>query len=694
MSDTANTSRSVGIPRRRSLDGLRALAVTGVLLYHGGVSWAGGGFLGVDLFFVLSGFLIMSLLLEEQRRTGRLGLRSFWGARARRLLPAIALLLVTVLWVLPLLGVRWGSGVAGDAWATATYVSNWWFIASGDSYVEQAYGPSPLLHTWSLAIEEQWYVVLPLLLVLAFRARVSRRLLTLALALCTVASVALAWWLHPAGADPTRAYFGTDTRVQALLVGALAALLVGDLVWHPGDSARSRRLSWLAVPGLVLLLALAAAARPEADWLYTGGFLAVALACVLLVVGAAAAPPDSRRLSWLLTSRPLVALGLISYGVYLWHWPVYLALDVQRTGLDGLSLLALRVAVTVSAATASYFLVELPVRRQFWRRWQRPYVPAPAMAAVAGGVVLAALVMPAPPAPVEPGSMVALSRLAAQERERSAAEPSESPDTVSSSPTDEPVPSREPGQDTEPGREKSREPAPRATPIRSIVLVGDSQALSLFAAVKDAPGKDLTVRVATRFGCGVVPYVATADGVTLSPQEPLCSDWAKAREQEIATAQADLGVLFAGAWEQYDRYVGGRAVSFRDAEWTRLTTRDYRTVLEEMSRHVDHLAVALNHCHDAPAVQAPVTTLYQWGRYPPVVNDPARVAATNRAIRAAADALPDVTVLDVDAFLCAKGLKDTLDGVTLRTDGVHWTTEGGRLVWSWMLPQLEAEGRN
>ncbi|HSR22504.1 MAG TPA: acyltransferase, partial [Candidatus Eisenbacteria bacterium] len=227
------SAQAGGIPRRRALDGLRAVAVAGVLLYHGGVSWAGGGFLGVDLFFVLSGFLIMSLLLAEQRRSGRLGLRAFWGARARRLLPAVALLLVAVLWVLPAFGVRWGARVSGDAWATAAYASNWRFIASGQSYVDQAAGPSPLLHTWSLAIEEQWYLALPVVLVLASRLRRPARFLAILFVAAAAASATLGWRLHAAGGDPSRSFFGTDTRAQELLVGALAALWGGHLVWRP-----------------------------------------------------------------------------------------------------------------------------------------------------------------------------------------------------------------------------------------------------------------------------------------------------------------------------------------------------------------------------------------------------------------------------------------------------------------------------
>lgn len=654
------TAETVGIPRRRALDGLRAVAVAAVLLYHGNVSWARGGFLGVDLFFVLSGFLIMSLLLAEQRRTGRLRLRAFWGARARRLLPAVALLLVAVLWVLPAFGVRWGGRVTGDAWATAAYASNWWFIASKQSYVDQAAGPSPLLHTWSLAIEEQWYLVLPLVLVLSARMRRPTRFLATLLALAAVASVALAWWLRPAGGDPSRAFFGTDTRAQELLVGALAALWVGHLVWRPEAAGRPRGISWLAALGAAGLIGCAAVAGPESDWLYRGGLLLVAVACALLVVGAAAAPRATWGLHRLLAWRPLVAVGLVSYGVYLWHWPVYLLLDADRTGLAGPSLLALRVATTLLVATASYHLVEMPVRRQVWRQWQG--IPARWVAAGAGALVLAALVRPVGPAAPAADSLVSLARLAPDHP---------APGTFTPSRTTRP----------QPGRSAHR-----------ILLVGDSQALSLYAAVRDRPGAGLTVGLVTRFGCGVVPYVATAEGQVLRPQRPLCTTWAQRRASEIAAAGADVGVLFAGDWEQYDRYLGGRAVSFRDPQWLRLTARAYRGVLAEMHRHVRHLAVVLDHCHRAPPVALPVQTLYQWGRYPPVVNDGARVAAVNRAARLAAAAFRDVAVLDVNAFLCGHGYTGERAGVRLRTDGVHWTTGGAQIVWRWMAPRLRAVG--
>jgi peptidoglycan/LPS O-acetylase OafA/YrhL len=662
MTERAATIALPGLPRRPALDGLRALAVTGVLLYHGDVPWGRGGFLGVDVFFVLSGFLITALLLDQQQRAGQVSLGAFWAARARRLLPALGLLLVAVLWVLPWAGVRWSKQVAGDAWATAAYVSNWRFIASGQSYADQGSAPSPLLHTWSLAIEEQWYVVLPLLVVvigLLVNRRRSRTVLTLILGVGCALSVSLSWALHSPGGDITRVYYGTDTRLQALLVGALAAVLLGPRVWAAGESGS--RLPWLAAPGLAGLVILAALASPGSDWLYRGGLLAVAVCAALVVVGLVSAGESQGGLAGVFSLRPVVALGLISYGVYLWHWPVVLVLDEDRAGFGGPGLFAARVAVTLAVATVSYVVVERPVRQRIWRRVDQPmrqWVPA-----LTGGLalVVAALVFPVGAAAVAPDSLAALAGVAA---------------TASASPSPDPSP----------GAQSSGGP----TGPSIVVLVGDSQALSLFAAVKDRPGDGLTLRLATRLGCGVTPYTAAVGGVELHPQQPLCGDWARTRETEIAAAQADVGVLFAGTWEEYDRSDAGVRLAYSSAQWQRETTAAYRTVLAEMSRHVRHLAIVLDHCHRAPTSDLPVATLYQWGRYAPVVNDPRRIAAQNAALRAAAAGFDGVTVLDPGTLLCAHGYSATLGSVRLRTDGVHWTAAGARLVWGWMRPQLLA----
>ena len=197
-----------GLAYSPALDGLRALAVIAVMLYHGGSSWLGGGFLGVDVFFVLSGFLITTLLLLEHESTDRVDLVAFWGRRARRLLPALFLVLVAVLLYGAFLTGEAAATIRSDALATLFYVSNWWFIASGNSYFAQFQDPSPLTHTWSLAIEEQWYLLLPLVLVLLLPKLRSRRPLAIALgALSLLSAVEMAWLANPA-TDASRVYYG------------------------------------------------------------------------------------------------------------------------------------------------------------------------------------------------------------------------------------------------------------------------------------------------------------------------------------------------------------------------------------------------------------------------------------------------------------------------------------------------------
>ena len=379
----------------------------------------------------------------------------------------------------------------------------------------------------------------------------------------------------------------------------------------------------------------------------------------------------------------MVALGTISYGVYLWHWPVDLVVDADRLGFAGPGLFAVRVGVTLAIASASYLLVERPVRQRFWRRAEQPRRQwLPALAAGAA-LVLAALALPGGAAAVSPDSLAALAAVAAGASASPAATPASTVGSTSATTgasNARTAPTASPGSTA-----TSAEPG-----AHTVVFVGDSQALSLFAAVKDHPGAGLTLRLTMRLGCGVTPYVAVVGRVQLAPEQPLCGDWARTRESEIAAAQADVGVLFGGTWEEYDRFDAGRAMPYTSAAWLAQTTAAYRTVLTEMSRHVRHLAVVLDHCHGAPAVDQPVSTLYQWGRYAPVVNDPRRIAAQNTALRAAAAAMPGVTVIDPGALLCTHGYQARLGSVRLRTDGVHWTAGGARLVWAWMRPQLLA----
>ncbi|HET6793380.1 MAG TPA: acyltransferase family protein [Acidimicrobiales bacterium] len=369
-----------------ALDGLRALAVAAVIAYHLGYGWAGGGYLGVDLFFVLSGFLITGLLEGEHRRSGAIRLGAFWARRARRLLPALLLVLVAVTLYAHLGPTQVSPKVLrGDALSTLFYFANWHFIAAHNSYFAQFSAPSPLEHTWSLAIEEQFYVVWPLV-ILALLRRGGRRRRSTAMVAVTALAVAsagaMALLAHGTG-DPSRAYFGTDSRVFELMVGAGLALLVQGRA-QPGPRVRAA-LQVGGALGLALLVAGWSVLGGPPAWMFTGGFLAAAV--IAAVVIAAVIWPDNGPLGRILSLPALRWVGRVSYGLYLWHWPVFVFVDQQATGLSGAELTALRLGLTVAVTTLSYYLLEQPIRRRGLAGWK--VLAAPAAAAATATVIVA-----------------------------------------------------------------------------------------------------------------------------------------------------------------------------------------------------------------------------------------------------------------------------------------------------------------
>ncbi len=372
---TGMTSATTAVTGRHlpALNGLRGMAVIGVVAYHLQVGWAKGGYLGVDLFFVLSGFLITTLLLEEWVGTGRVNLGAFWGRRAKRLLPALFLVVAALALYLVCNALFGGpganglidlSGLRGDAIATLLYVNNWHLIFAHQSYFAQFSTPSPLQHTWSLAIEEQFYLVWPLLLLVLLRygRRIWRRVgVAVTVTLGVGSSVLMAVLFHP-GVDPSRIYYGTDTRLFDLMAGATVAFLAAS---RPQPSAQWRRtLHWVGpaaavVLGVFWVLAGTPGGLPT-TFMFEGGFLVCAALAALVVADARLVESGrfARGLAW----KPLHFVGTISYGVYLWHWPVIVYLNGARTGLSAWPLNLLRIAVTLAVSTASYYLVERPIR--------------------------------------------------------------------------------------------------------------------------------------------------------------------------------------------------------------------------------------------------------------------------------------------------------------------------------------------
>jgi hypothetical protein len=223
--------------------------------------------------------------------------------------------------------------------------------------------------------------------------------------------------------------------------------------------------------------------------------------------------------------------------------------------------------------------------------------------------------------------------------------------------------------------------------VETVLLVGDSVALSLLPAARAS--REVQVNIATRFGCGTAPFTAVAEGVVLEPEQPLCNEWDEARVREIAAQPADLGVLFLGPWELYDRWVDGDTVGVESEQWLRLSAESYQRVLGEMVPHVDSIAVIPNFCRGAPDVGLPVEAMYRSGRYAPVVNDKYRMMRANEALWRALDAMSlEVDIVDLGDYLCKAGYVPQLDGVELHTDGVHFTEQGGDLVWRYLERQL------
>jgi peptidoglycan/LPS O-acetylase OafA/YrhL len=350
------------------LDGLRAVAVAAVVLFHAGAGWMSGGFLGVDVFLVISGYLITLLLLGEHDQRGAISWRRFWSRRARRLLPALFALLIAVTTLLAVFARDELAELRGQLAAAVTYCTNWFLIFRHQSYFDSIGRPPVLQHLWSLAVEEQFYLLWPVLLVGLLRPARRRVSLATVIGVGAVASAAWMAFLYQPGLDPSRVYYGTDTRAAALLLGALLAV-----VWRPAEHARlaSTQRAALDVIGATAVAALVVAfveldeTNPS---LYRGGFFIVAVLAMVAVVAAAHA--GTFLGCRLLGNRPLTWIGKRSYSIYLWHWPIVV---FTRPGIDiplgTYPTLVLRIILTLLAAEASYRYVETPIRDGRVQRW-------------------------------------------------------------------------------------------------------------------------------------------------------------------------------------------------------------------------------------------------------------------------------------------------------------------------------------
>ena len=645
-----------GIP---ALNGIRGIAVALVLVGHGGIPGVAGGFIGVDVFFVLSGFLITSLLLDELGRTGRVDLGGFWIRRARRLLPALLIMVLAVTFTRTLFPADAVAALRTDAVAAFLWAANWAFVAHKTDYFSQGETPSPLQHTWSLGVEEQYYLIWPVLLVavavlLAAIARHRRRTATLAKVRVAVVGLAVVGTLASAAesilmagdASLNRVYFGTDTRAQALLIGAAAAaLLVRDwpALMAGWSLIRSRWAKWIArvvpVLGLAVLAMVVHVATGSAAEFRHGLLIVVAAAAVAVV--APVALDQGGAVARVLSLRPLVWLGVISYGVYLWHWPIFLVLNGERTGWSGWRLFAVRCVATLVVAVLSWWLVEQPIRR-----WQPVNIPQLRLAAatLATAVAVTGLVLPVGPRGVggQPPDVTQAAMVSPVETVR-------------------PAP-----------------PLHNGPRLHTVSVFGDSVAWTLMRYLPATPGVNFLDR--TTIGCGVVrggPY--RYSGQTLE-QKPECDSWPERWSERVRYDRPDVVLLVVGRWESVDRMWHG--------DWTHIGDEDFdQYLVGELKRALDILGSA--------GARVVVTTepFNRHGErldgtlYPE--DQPSRVKRWNTLLRSVAQDRPNVDVLDLNNKLDPGGtFTNRVDGLQTRNDGVHPTPEAVKWLTPWLLNAL------
>ncbi|HEY3832014.1 MAG TPA: acyltransferase family protein [Acidimicrobiia bacterium] len=620
-----------GVNHQPGLDGVRAIAIVMVILFHGGVSWAQGGYLGVDVFMVLSGYLITAILVDELRGRGRLDLRNFYARRLRRIGPALCVLLVAVAvyaeWFarpIELVGLR------RDGIAAVLQVANWRFAFHGTSYFN-ALSPSLLQHTWSVSLEMQWYLVWPLAIGLLVRTvGRSDRALGAAVALLALASAAECALLFHLGASDARLYYGSDTRSQALLVGATLAVMRPRLMTcierHPRRRDLVELIGLLGAAALTWVLI----ANPSRALLYRGGLLVVALSAGAVVLSASLTGFTARACS----IAPIRAIGLISYSLYLWHWPIDIVVDNARTGLTGSALLAVRTALAFAFATASYLLVEKPARRL--RTSSGARVRLASASVVIAGVLAVSFVASTAAAPAEQPSGT-VSPLAAL-----------------------------------------RIAVPIIPGVPRVYVAGDSQAFSVewWGSTVFASDHRANFRGGAEVGCGVVDIGG-----------PNCVERDRDWRSAMAHFNPDLTVLWIGAWEATDFTIDGHTY--------RHGTKAHEQQIELALESAVHTFTARGGkvvLLEVPCFDTTVGSSENFGTR----DDPRTVDEVNDAQRAVAARLPNLVTFMPWTMLCRDNTPVTkINGVVMRPDGVHFQSEAAAgMVLRQLMPIWVRLGRS
>ncbi len=656
-----------------AIDGLRGLAVLLVVVYHLDAERLSGGFVGVDIFFVLSGFLITSLMLAEYARDERIDLVNFWARRARRLLPALFVLLLVV----AALGFRLDpverSTLRWDALTSLLYVQNWRFVATGQTYAAENSDPSLLGHLWSLSIEEQFYLLWPVLFVLlmGFAGRRNRLTSVIAVGLASAVSAALL----AAGYDrfdPSAAYFSTHTRAFEPLAGALLAFVVAPRQFK-GQRFKLPAIvsAGVALVSLATILVAATQLHFRSASYYQGGAVVVTVATCALVLDLT----GGRGLATtLFSSSPLVGLGKVSYGLYLWHWPVIVWMNADRTGLSGIALLATQVIVFSALTFLSYRFVEQPIRAG-----QFSGAPAKTLVASLAAIVALAVAIPL----LTTGAEQVPDYLAEDGGIRTV-----EAGTVPTQPTEGDVTA---GEATEVEEEVEETVA--------LGVIGDSVARSLAPGFEqEAVARGLNFAQATFGGCSVGQLLRlNADEVPFSNAQRCVDETAVAFDDLVANADPSVVVWYSQR-ERYAVEKDGEVLRTGTPEWRDAVFADWTSTLDRLSSRDAVIVLVL------PAYGAGGSTTRCEGADPLAILSIDRCVADNGALQGgplrayyrlwAAEHSDRVIVIDATPVVCrGREICVTEEGeLDYRPDdGIHFAEDGAADVAGLLLDLIDEE---
>ncbi len=667
------------------LDGLRAISVIAVIFYHAGFGWMHGGFLGVEVFFVVSGYLITSLLLEETAATGGVQLRQFWMRRARRLLPALFTVLIAIgVWVALFGTAQQQSDLHRDYLPGIFYFANWGQIVGGAQYFGNF---SPLRHLWSLAVEEQWYLMWPITFVLLTRCKRTRVQMGRLILGVSVGVMVLTWWLASGSALTSDRinllYLSTFTRCSGLLLGAGAAFLWRP--WKAKAAASSRAGSALSVVGLgatALLVYAFTVVHLTDPSMYRWQLASVSI--LSLVAIAVVVHPAATWSRSFFGSRALVAIGKRSYGVYLWSWPI----SVLCGAYDGTwTRFILAMSVTVVVSEFSYTYIETPIRKGGLRRWFQQHRDIDwSTRTIAGGVAIAALVSSLlvffssvrPFDRAAGGANVSIDLTKVVE----AAAPQSTVQSAGNTATTAAAVAGATPTSTVPAV-VSVAPVQPPGPAR-LVIVGDSQAHALAINLPSGIESAFTVTDGSVEGCSVY-----TDGIVKSKRAGFnrsfadCGGWSDKWGTAAAKGHAQIALVVLGAWDVFDVEVGGQLIAFNTPAADKRFIDDLGTgvaALRAAGSKVALLEVPCMRPKDVKGAGVPAL---------PERADDARVAHLNDLLRQVAAADPaNVSFVSGPTEWCNDQAIATDLGY--RWDGVHVYKPGAKLIFEKIAPALLA----